>query len=324
MLRILAGYTAIGLLIALPGFAGEVEEELNSGLVIENIVDNDGWQGFLRSPSSLFFDAAAGELFVADAGNNRIVIYDSDLSAKFSFDHFVPDKLSGKPVKGEPKDLVVNSYGEIFLIDNLVSYIDVLDFRGKPLARIDPTALLGDTSLQIRGQGIAIDAKDNLYLAITGDVVGVLKIDPNFALLRTIGKKGTAPEDFNTPLGITVRNDLLVVTDLYARPAVKVFDTSGTFKYGFGAHDIDKADVSFPSGVAVLDNIDGNYSIWIVDGLRQIIKVYDNKGTFLAHVGGYGYGPGEFRYPADIAAGQDSSYFIVERVGNRIQSCRIH
>ena len=312
------------MLLPLGGWAQNVEEELNTGLVITGMADDDGWQGFLRSPSSLFYDALADELLVADAGNSRIVIYDADLSAKYSFVHFVPDRVSGRPVKGEPKDLVVNSYGEIFLIDNLVRYIEVLDFRGKPLARIDPATLLGDTSLSIRGQALAIDGLDFVYLAVTGDVVGVLKINPNFELDRLIGKKGNTAPDFNTPLAITAWNDLIVVTDLYARPAVKVFDTAGTYQYGFGAHDIDKADVSFPSGVTVVDNIDGGYSIWIVDGLRQILKVYNNVGTFIAHVGGYGIGPGEFRYPADIVAGLDSTYYVVERVGNRVQRCRIY
>ena len=317
-------YLIVGLtILPFSARADQFEENLNAGLTITEIANDDGWQGYLRSPSCVFYDSAAGELFVADAGNNRIVIYRDDLSPKYSFEHFVPDRITGKPIKGEPKDLVVNSYGEIFLIDNLVPYIDVLDFRGKALARISPAALLGDTSLAIRGQSIAIDGQDCIYVAISGDVVGVLKIDPNFDLVRLIGKKGNASPDFNTPLAITAWKDLIFVTDLYARPAVKVYDTSGTYMYGFGAHDIDKADVSFPSGVTIIDNIGDGYSIWIVDALRQILKVYNNVGTFIAHVGGYGVGPGEFRYPADIVAGSDSIYFVVERVGNRVQRCRI-
>ena len=121
---------------------------------------------------------------------------------------------------------------------------------------------------------------------------------------------------FRTPVG-------WVVTALYARPAVKVFDTAGVFQYGFAAHDIAKADLSFPSGVTIIDNIEGGSSIWITDGLRQTLKVYDDSGEFLALVGGYGYGPGEFRYPNDIVAVGDSSYLVLERVGNRIQHCLI-
>lgn len=301
----------------------EIEEELNRRLFINTIVNDDGWQGLLRTPTAIYYDPTGDEVFVADAGNNRVLVYHPDLTPKFTFQHFIRDERTGEMVPGEPKDMVVNSLGEIILLDNRVDYIEVLDFRGKPLERIRPAALLGDTTLEVRAQGLAIDANDNLYAALTGDVTTVLKLNQQFELIDQIGRKGNGPDQFNTPMAITVWRDIVVVTDLYGRPAVKVFDTSGVYQYGFAAHDIDKADLSFPSGVTVVDNIAGGYTIWVADGLRQVLKVYDNTGEFLALVGGYGFGPGEFRYPNDIVAAGDSAYYVLERIGNRIQHCQI-
>ncbi len=136
---------------------------------------------------------------------------------------------------------------------------------------------------------------------------------------RTIGQKGGGPSEFNTPLGIQIWRDRLFVTDLYAEPAIKVFDTNGAFLYGFSGHQIERGDVSFPSGIEIMSDREGRPAIWVADGLRQVVKVFDSSGTFREIVGGYGISPGEFRYPADIAAANDSVFFIVERIGSRIQ-----
>jgi hypothetical protein len=50
-----------------------------------------------------------------------------------------------------------------------------------------------------------------------------------------------------------------------------------------------------------------------------VIKVLGIDGRFLSFVGGFGGAPGEFRYPSDIVTADDSTLFILERNGARIQ-----
>ncbi|UCD64861.1 MAG: NHL repeat-containing protein [Candidatus Zixiibacteriota bacterium] len=290
---------------------------------IAAITYDDGWQTPLRNPTSLFFDSNSGELFAADAGNHRVLIYDRHLNARYSFEHFVREPRSGRTVKGEPRDLVVTTAGEIVLADNFAHYLEVLDFRGKSLEKVHLNRLYGDTSLVIKPQCLTIDAADNIYVATVGDITTVMVLSDRFELKRTIGQKGGAPSEFNTPLGMHLWRDRLYVTDLYANPAVKVFDTTGTYLFGFAAHDIARADMSFPSGLTVLPDSSGRASVWIVDGLRQVIKVFDHSGEFVELVGGFGINPGEFRYPADIAAAGDSAFFVLEKTGGRIQRFEI-
>lgn len=286
---------------------------------ISAIAYDDGWQKGLRSPSAIYVDSLAREVVVADGGNNRIVIYDEQLRPKYAFEHFVRDTRSGRMIKGEPRDVVVTSQGEIIVADNLSNDLDVLDFRGRLLEQVRLNRLYGDTTLTIKPQSLSIDEQDNLYVVTTGDIVTVMVMDSRFGLIRTIGQKGGAAAEFNTPLAVHVYSGRLYVTDLYAKPAVKVYDTSGTFAFGFGGHEIEKADMSFPSGLAVFPDSTGTDELWIVDGLRQVIKVFDGEGVFRQLVGGYGFRPGEFRYPADIARLSDSVFYVVERVGGRIQ-----
>lgn len=295
------------------------QANIEERITITEIAFDDGWQTGFKGAAALFVDQSVEELFVADAGNSRVVIFDDRLRAKFAFDHYVKDPRSGRLLKGEPRDMVVNSRGEIILIDNLSENIEVLDFRGKLLEKIYPNELYGDTSLTIKPQRLAIDSQDRLYVATGGDVVTVMVLDDYFNLDKMIGKRGGETEDFNTVLTLEVHKDRLYTTDLYAVPAIKVFDTSGAFLFGFGAHDVERADVSFPSGLTVLEIEPGKPTIWIADGLRQVLKVYDAEGNFIQFVGGFGLKAGEFRYPADLATLGDSVLYIVERVGNRIQ-----
>lgn len=296
-----------------------VASDIPSRITFDAITFDDGMGIALRSPRAIFFDRRSGELTVADAGNNRIIIYDRNLKPLFSFDHFVRDRYSGMIVKGEPKAVAVNSLGEIIVIDNLVEYLEVLDFRGTPLERFTVGQILGDSAIKARPECLAIDAADNLYLGVTGEITAVLMLDRNLRLTRVIGKKGPLPFELNTILAVTESEGLLYLTDLYSVPAVKIFDTSGNYISGFAGHDIEEPDLSLPSGIAVSkDSIDGTL-IWVADALRQVIKVYNSDGDMLVQVGGFGHKLGEYQYPASIAFTGNGHFFVSEKVGNRIQ-----
>ncbi len=305
------------LLLIIPDLS--VASDIPSRITFDAITFDDGMGIALRSPRSIFFDRRSGELTVADAGNNRIIIYDRNLKPLFSFDHFVRDRYTGMIVKGEPKAVAVNSLGEIIVIDNLVEYLEVLDFRGTPLEKFTVGQILGDSAIKARPECLAIDAADNLYLGVTGKMTAVLMLDKNLKLIRVIGKKGPLPSELNTILAVTESEGLLYLTDLYSVPAVKIFDTSGNYISGFAGHDIEEPDLSLPSGIAVSeDSIDGTL-IWVTDALRQVIKVYNSDGDMLVQVGGFGYKLGEYQYPAGIAFTGDGHFFVSEKVGNRIQ-----
>jgi len=121
-------------------------------------------------------------------------------------------------------------------------------------------------------------------------------------------------------VGIAVTNEKLFVSDIYAIPAVKVFDTLGNYLLGFGGHNVDKSDLSLPSGMMIsIDSASNSELIWTCDALRQVVKVFDSAGNFLANIGGFGYSLGEFRYPANISGDGKKIFYIVEKVGGRIQ-----
>jgi len=313
---------SLTILLTVPFLAGHSQEDISSRVTFDAITFDDGMGGDLRSPRSIFYDGRSAELFVADAGNHRILIYDRNLKALYSFDHFVRDRYTDQMIKGEPKSAVVNSHGDIIVIDNLVDYLEVLDFRGISLERIEVSKIMGDTSLKIRPECMTIDSADNLYLAVTGDQVTVLMLDSQFRLIRRIGQKGPLPSEFNTLLAIAEAEGRLYLTDLYSSPAVKIFDTVGNYISGFAGHDIERADLSLPSGIFVSQDSAEGTLIWVTDALRQVVKVYNSNGDMLVQLGGFGRLLGEYQYPSGVAGSQEGEFFISEKVGNRIQRFR--
>ncbi|MEK7774427.1 MAG: hypothetical protein AAB305_00900 [Candidatus Zixiibacteriota bacterium] len=291
-------------------------------LKVTALTQDDGRGTRFRDPARLFFDRNSQELFVADAGNHRIVILDTNLLAVHSFDHFVTNPFTGETTKGQPMAVVVSSRGEIFVVDALADYVDVLDFRGQSLERIYPNRLLGDTTLRIKPTALTIDDSDNLYLIVSGDKTTVLVLDASLSMIRTIGKVGDSPENFSTPSAIGVFEGRVYVTDMHSLPAVKVFDSTGVYISGFAAHDIDTKDLSLPQSIG-FTVVAGKVVIWILDTLRQVIKIYSLDGELVFTIGGMGTDLGKFQFPSGLSTDYTSTVYVSEKVGGRIQKFQI-
>jgi hypothetical protein len=301
------------------GQGGSLRLDPNAA-VFDAMTYENGADGPLRNPGYAFYDKRAGELFVAATGNRRIVVYDFDLTPKFSFQHFVPDAKSDKMIVGEPKAVVVNSQGDMFVIDNMADYVDILDFRGKALQQIYPNRVLGDSTLKIRADLIAIDDSDNLYLSVVGDVTAVLSLDRDYNLKRKITQR--VADSANTilgPLAMAVMDSLILLTEFRDAPVLKLFDTAGRYLGGFGGREMGKEDFSMAITAAIYRDTSGMVSFLVADALRQVIKRISTDGTLLSSFGGYGVYPGAVSYPAGLAYAGKRTFFVVERVGNRIQ-----
>lgn len=292
--------------------------------VFSAITYDNGSDGPLRNPGLAFFDKRANELFVAATGNHRIVVYDFDLNPKFTFQHFVKDRKEGRMVLGEPKAVVVNSQGDMLVIDNLADYVDVLDFRGKSFQQLYPNRLLGDTTLNIKADLIAIDDSDNVYLAVIGDVTAILGLDRDLNLKRRIIERSNdSATVIAGPLAMAVSDSLILLTEFREAPVLKLFDTTGRYLGGFGGREIAKEDFSMAIGATIYRDSTGAVSFLVADALRQVVKRVAVDGSLIASFGGYGRQLGALSYPTGLADAGDGNFFVVERVGARIQRFKL-
>jgi len=268
-------------------------------------------------PQGIFFDAERGECYVADSGNHRIVVCDDKGMPTFDFYHLVTK--NDERVLGEPKSIVVDKDGHIFLTDNLATYLDVLDFRGQSLARIDvPDDECGEYH---RFDYLAIDAAGDdqcVYASFACKYRRVAVIDANYEINRVVDLKYDDDEPVCiTGIGVD-SNKNIFVTDACALEMVQMFSPKGKLIRGFGAHRRGKQNFSFPSGIAICENGE----MWVVDTLRQVVTRFSASGEFAGMMGGKGEGAGAFTYPSGITTDGSSRLFVVERGGNRYQCFR--
>ncbi len=275
-----------------------------------------------KRAEGIAFDRARQEVYVADGGNHQIAVFDLQGMRQRVFPHWVEKTdAQGKPVlqPGDPKAVAVNSRGEIFVVDSAADYLDILDYRGRSIAKLRAEDLL-EAEDRGRFKGpllpveVAVDAQDQIYVALSGrNQVVVLGADRK--PIRRIGRSGKEKGGFTSITGVAVdKEGRVFVTDASATP-VQVFSPQGELLLSFGAHETGWQNFSLP--VAAIPDGEGN--IWVADAVRQVVSKFDAKGDFVSAIGGFGIRPGELRYPSALAGDGDKYLFVLEKVGGRYQ-----
>jgi DNA-binding beta-propeller fold protein YncE len=304
--------TAASLLMSGPAGADDPDVDVTA-------IVAEGYGGAaLTSPGGVAFDSQRSEILVANTGLHRIDVLGLDGRPLARFPHAVRQP-SGELVEGRPRTLAVAPDGRILVIDDLAPYVDVVDYRGRSLGRLDMPAEAGAARNAAPG-GVAVESTGTFLVGTQGDSGRVYRFGGDYKLLGSWGTAGSAAGQLSRISCLAAMADGRVVvgcvgTDL----AVQIFDAQGRYLNGFGRHDIGPGNFSFPSGIAVT----AGGRIWVSDELRQVVQAFDSTGSYFGKVGSGGQGPGEFLYPNSVACLGDTLLAVTERVGNRVQLLRV-
>jgi sugar lactone lactonase YvrE len=275
-------------------------------------VDGPGPGTPFQGPLGIFFDRARQECYVADTGNHQIVICDSNGMPVYRFHHSV--ERDGKTVPGEPRAIVVDARGRMFITDNLATYLHVVDHRGRTIGRIE--APEGHCDTPHRFDQLALGPGHTIYATLGCARRRIAIVDTDrLEVVRVVRLK--SPDGDGACLSaIAVAPDGRVcVTDPCAQSMVQLFDADGGFLSSFGRHDHGFENFSHPAAVAFLANGD----LWVVDAIRQAACRFTGNGEFIELIGGAGRQLGAFSYPSGIATDGTGRVFVLERAGNRYQ-----
>jgi len=150
-----------------------------------------------QNQKSEFMDIRDGRLYMPEAGNHRVNVFDLDGKFIVTFGGLGTDP--GK--MNNPESAKFDSAGRLFVADLKNDRIQVFDKDGK---RIGGWGATGSEQGQFRSPaGIAIDAEDRVYVTEIGnDRVQVFDKDGKF--LTMWGRKGSAAGEFGNLHGIVV------------------------------------------------------------------------------------------------------------------------
>jgi len=177
-----------------------------------------------QNMKSEFMDIRDGKLYLPEAGNHRVDVF--DLNGKFLFDFGGQGSEPGK--LNNPESAKFSSDGKLYVADLKNDRIQVFDKDGKFLKTWGKSGS-GPGELKSPA-GLALDQDDNVYVTEIGnDRVQVFDKDGNF--LATWGKKGSAVGEFGNLHGIIIDKGtgLIYVADT-ANNRVQVFKRVGALK----------------------------------------------------------------------------------------------
>jgi DNA-binding beta-propeller fold protein YncE len=262
--------------------------------------------GALDRPRALAYDAKNREIWVADAGLDRIAVYRTDGVELFSF---APPEHVQDPVR-----LAVMPNGGLAVLDGRRAHIFLFNYRGEyrgevALPQLGEQAVIGAMAYDAAGQLYVADNKNARVLVFRSD--GSLKFE--------FGSRGADEGQFIGICAIVIGADGTIYVLDQRAIAVQVFDAEGNFVRGWGKHEMGKQNVSLPSGLAV--DLQGR--VYVSDELRQQVKVFAPNGDLLLAFGGIGAGPGQLAFPTDVAVDEEGHVYVAERRTSRVQAFEI-
>lgn len=267
-----------------------------------------------EQPLGVAFDVLADEIVVANTGASRVEFFGRDGRPHGFFVHRVLN-ADGVEQDGLPQHVALDRDGHVLVVDALVAYIDVCDFRGASLGHISLPAP-DDGASSGGGPGpIAVAPDGRIAVASRNRDGRVHVLDASGKPLASFGTPGTEEGQFRAVSGLAFTPDgELAVSCVLTKLGVQVFDLTGKYLRGFGIHDIGPGRFSIPNGIVVTP--DNRY--WVSDMMRHNVQVFDSTGELLGVLGG-GEGPGAMSYPSALASDGKGMFAFVETGGKLLR-----
>jgi hypothetical protein len=276
-------------------------------LIVEKVIEGEVYGKRLSRPFGIAV-SAAGPTFVADQGNNRLLLCSADLTpvadaGGLGSDVGLFNELSFITMDGT-LSLLLSDEGNrrVCLYNNRLAYVSQIDFYDEE----DPLKFGRPSGLALTDYGETwIADRINNRIAVF-DNLGQFD--------RFVGDFGYSGEQLTSPEKIIAgRDDEFVVCDAGGGRLVK-YDLFGSF-----VGEVILESLDYPIAATLLGD-----QLWVLDGGKGGLVCLDPKGRELAHLGPALVGvDGDLKEPSDVAALADGRLVISDTGNNRLLVCRV-
>jgi len=159
-----------------------------------------------------------------------------------------------------------------------------------------------------RPADVAFDKEGSIYVADGYGNSRVVKFDREGKFIKSWGKYGTAPGDFNLPHTIVIDGDGKVYVGDRENMRIQIFDTEGHFLTEW-------RDIGYPYGLF----LGTDHHIWMADGGFDRVVELDQNGRIIGAMGRPGHGPGQFAWAHFLAVTQDGKIIVADVLNWRFQ-----
>ena len=288
-------------------------------------VDPDGTgplelgDGQLNSPRGIDIDLSSDELYVADAANSRIQVFDAT-SGDFVFKFGTRGTDSGEFV--DPMDVVLDESGFVYVSEFQNHRVQVFDKDG---SFVTSFGQIGSSLGQIAfPRGISLHPTNGeVFVGDThNDRIQIFGTGlPSTQFLDTIGLDPINGE-FKSPGGVAVNKE---TGDIYVADSsnhrIQVFDFAGNFVKSIGMLGNPGTGISLPNDVDVINQgipNDASDDLLVVV-FSNDVTVYDMNGTIITSFGGFGTASGLFNNALGVTVDDTNRIIATDNGNHRVQ-----
>jgi DNA-binding beta-propeller fold protein YncE len=261
-----------------------------------------------RTPSSVVCDPMTDEILIVDTDAGQVAIFDR---------HGEMTGLLGK--RGElrfPVGVAVGPKGTVYVSERGASAIKVFDGEtGRQTGSFTEIHLAPDpsSSESISAGKMAVGPSGDLY--VVDESGGTVRaFEPDGKLKFLLWNRGEAGKGFPSLRDVVVDPLGAIYTASRGLDPLNLFDRKGRYLHPVRDQRLDVEDVSDPVGIAV----DGRNRLWVLDGAREDLRVYDPSGQHLQTIREDDI-PGRLFFPVDIEIDRFDDILILERGAGRLR-----
>lgn len=260
-------------------------------------------------PAGVAIDGTTGDIYVADARNNRIQKFDSDGRFLLAWGTLGWGPTAGDGAFNGPVGVALDSSGNVYVTDSGNNRVQKFTNTGTHMATWKPTDYNG---LWIPA-GIDLDAAGNVYVADSNNH-RIVKFN-SLGQMTPFAFYGDALR-LNFPNGVAVdrRTGDVFVSDTENARVVK-YDQFGRFVHAWGS--LGSANGQFRNARAL--TVDAAGDVYVADTMNSRVQKFNSDGTFLIRIGSYGFGADQLMFPSGVAVSTTGNIYVSDSFHNRVQ-----
>jgi RHS repeat-associated protein len=266
--------------------------------------------GQFKSPQGIATDAA-GNVWVADSGNNRIQAFkpSGEFIRKFGTEG------TGNGQFKSPAGIAIDSEGNAWVADTGNDRIQKFSSTGTYLSQFGtPGSNAGQFS---EPRGVAIDAKGNAWVADTAN--NRVQESSATEFLRQFGGESSGPGHLSAPQGVALDSESNVWVADTSHNRIQEFNSKGELVRAFGAIGSADGELRSPRGLA----LDAKGNVYVADTGNSRVQEFNSKGEFIRKWGSEGTGTGQFWSLRDLAIDPEGHIWTLEGGGKFLANNRV-
>ncbi|MGB1251069.1 MAG: flippase activity-associated protein Agl23 [Candidatus Promineifilaceae bacterium] len=272
-------------------------------------------EGQLLNPRNVAV-ADDGRVYVADTGNHRIQVFNTDGSAAFTIGEFgsEPGQIN------EPWGLTTDA-NFLYVADTWNGRIQKFTLDGDfvmTFGRFEIPAEGSLGELQFYGPR-SIDVHDGqLYIMDTGNHrVQIVDTEGNY--ISQVGSKGFTLGQFSEPVGLAIDDKgFIYVAEAWNRRIQQLNEQL----VGFFEWEVDAWEGNSLDNKPYIALDESNGRVYVTDPEGHQVLIFNTIGEYLGRFGRFGTDSQSFNLPTGIAVDNDGNVYVVDSANNRVEKFR--